>query len=66
MRAKTWIPLAEAARRLECSAPAVRRIVDRGLLTVREIPGTHPRVDARELDRLVIEHTRPAGRDPVT
>jgi hypothetical protein len=34
------------------------------LVSVRQLPGTHPRVHARELDALVAKHTRPAGDRP--
>jgi excisionase family DNA binding protein len=57
---KTWIPLAEAARRLETSGPVVRRLIDRGQLSVRRLPGCHPRVAATELAQLIAQNTRPA------
>jgi hypothetical protein len=58
---RNWISLNEAARRLEVSPPVVRRLVDRGALTCRELPGCHPRVSVPDLTRLVSEHTRPAA-----
>lgn len=59
---KSWIPLAEAARRIEASGPVVRRLIDRGELTVRRLPGGHPRVAAAELNRLIVASTHPASK----
>lgn len=60
VKSKTWIPLAEAARRIEASGPVVRRLIDSGQLTVRRLPGCHPRVAAAELNRLIVASTRHA------
>jgi hypothetical protein len=38
---RNWIPIAEAARRIEASGPVVRRLIDSGQLTVRRLPGCH-------------------------
>jgi excisionase family DNA binding protein len=57
---RPWISLSEAGRRIGTSNHVIRRLVDRGTLSVLELPGTHPRVAAAELDRLARENTRPA------
>lgn len=57
---RAWISLSEAARRMDAPAHAVRRLVDKGQLTVREIPFTQPRVLAAEVEAITASHTRPA------
>ena len=59
-RTPEWIPLAEAARRLDCTHGVIKRLIEREQLSVRRIPGTHPRVEHPELARLVNDNTRPA------
>jgi hypothetical protein len=59
-RQPTWVSLACAARELDVSGHAVRRMIDRGLLGERRIPGCRPKVSALEVARLAAEHTRPA------
>jgi excisionase family DNA binding protein len=59
---RDWISVAEAARRLGTSGTVVRRLIKREQLSVRAIPGTHPRVPSTELSRLVARHTHPAQR----
>lgn len=56
---REWIPLAEAARRIESSHTVIRRLIDRRELSVRRLPGTQPRVKASELARLASDHTSP-------
>jgi len=56
--ARLWIPLAGIARRLDISPRAIRRLDDYGDLTVRLIPGCQARVLAKEVNRLVAQHSR--------
>ena len=61
---RNWISIASAARTIEASTPVVRRLIDSGQLTVRRLPGCHPRVAAAELARLLEASTRPATAKP--
>jgi excisionase family DNA binding protein len=58
---KTWIPIAEAARRLDCTHTVIDRLIQNGKISVRQLPGGHPRVPAAELVRLAEASTKPAG-----
>jgi hypothetical protein len=59
--ASDWLPGPDAARILGLgSARTVRRLAERGLITVREIPGSHPRYARRDLVALAEASTRPA------
>jgi hypothetical protein len=63
---REWISYAECGRRLNCSIAVVRRLVQRGQLTARLVPGTRPRVLAADLARLSEQYTRPATRPETT
>jgi excisionase family DNA binding protein len=54
---RDWISFSEAGRRIGTSKHTVRRLADRGSLTVLKMPGAHPRVKSSELDRLARENT---------
>jgi hypothetical protein len=56
-----WISLSEAGRRIGTSHTVVRRLVDRGALSLLELPGSHPRVATIEVESLVQKCTRSAG-----
>jgi hypothetical protein len=60
MQDRKWIPLREGARRLDVCYPTIRRLINAGQLSVRQLPGCHPRVAADELHALAQHHTRPA------
>jgi len=60
---REWVSLSEAGRRLGGSAQFVRRLADRSQLTIRQLPGCHPKVRAVEVEELARLHTRPAGRN---
>ncbi len=57
-KTREWIPLAEAARRLDCTHGVINRLIKSQRLSVRRIPGTQPRVSAPELARLANDNTR--------
>ena len=60
---RDWVSLSEAGRRLGGTAHTVRRLADRSQLTIRQLPGCHPKVPAVEVEELARLHTRPAVRD---
>lgn len=62
--AERWILRAEAARRLGIDDAGVDRLIERRLLTVRELPGSRPRVLAADVERLAERSTRPAEVAP--
>jgi hypothetical protein len=60
---KEWMSFGEASEKLGVNRHAVKRLADSGNLTVRCVPGTHPRVWGPDVDRLVersTRHARPA------
>ena len=58
-QAREWVSLAVAGRKIGASAHAVRRLADRGKLSLLTVPGCHPRVKAAELTDLVSAFTKP-------
>ncbi len=59
---REWLSLSEAGRRLGGSPQTIRRLAQRRQLTLRQIPGCHPRVPASEVEELAVEHTSKAAR----
>ncbi len=59
---REWLSLSEAGRRLGGSPQTVRRLAERRQLTLRHIPGCHPRVPASEVEELAAEHTSQAAK----
>lgn len=59
-----WIDYAHAARFLGCGRSALQAIIDRGELTVRQLPGCRSKVRADEVLALARRSTRPATRPP--
>lgn len=57
---EVWIKRTEAARRLGIGVKALKRMVAAGHLTVRELPGTHPRVLLADVERVASTSIRPA------
>jgi excisionase family DNA binding protein len=62
--ARTWASIPQAARMLEVSPPVVRRLVARGVLPCRKLPGTHARIPVSALVELVEQHSRPGAIGP--
>jgi hypothetical protein len=60
---REWVSLSEAGRRLGGSARIVRRLADRSQLTIRQLPGCHPKVPLVEVEELARLHTQAAGRN---
>jgi excisionase family DNA binding protein len=56
-----WITYGIAARRLGVSVVTVRRLVSRGRLSVRIVPGSWPKVPAGEVKALAAASTREAS-----
>lgn len=52
-----WLTVPEAARRAGVPPSAIRRLIDDGLLTCRQVPRSWPRVDAQELAVLIAATT---------
>ena len=57
---KEWVSIPETGRILGISDVAVRRIIETGALTVRRLPGCHPRVFRDDVVRLLEASTIPA------
>lgn len=57
---QVWISLGSAAAKLSVNRHAVRRLAEAGLVALRQIPGTHPRVLESDVLRLAEKSTRPA------
>ena len=55
--AKDYISCAEAAKRLDVGAATVRRMVRRGDLSTRQLPGCRQRVSASDVERLKVDVT---------
>jgi excisionase family DNA binding protein len=55
----TWVTIGQAARRLGISVGTMRKLAGSGRVTVREIPGSWPRVPVAELDEIIQSSTRP-------
>ena len=58
--AAIWIPKVEARRKLGIGQKAFEKLLAAGELTVKQLPGSVPRVRADELDGLIARYTRPA------
>ncbi len=59
-----WIDGAEAARILEVAdARNVRRLAERGLVAVRNLPGTRARFSRQDVERLA-RQSRPSDVEP--
>jgi hypothetical protein len=59
-----WIRSAEAAKRLEVSRPAFRRIAAAAGIRVRKLPGqSYPHYSAEDVDRVAAESVIPAGTE---
>jgi excisionase family DNA binding protein len=54
-----WLTIGVAARRLGVSVTTMRRLAKSGRLTVREIPGSWPRVPSAEVDEILDSSTCP-------
>ncbi|MGO9111950.1 MAG: hypothetical protein ACLP9L_22215 [Thermoguttaceae bacterium] len=59
---REWVSLAAAGRKIGASAHTVKRLAERGQLTIRTLPGCRARVPAAEVDQLAAEHTQKAAR----
>lgn len=57
-----WISIQEAMRRAAIGKKALLQLIKDGRITVRRISTSWPRVRADEIDALIAESTRPAGR----
>ena len=57
---RIWISTGEAQRRLGVNHNQFSRLVRKGVLTTKVLPGLRPLVDASDIERLVIESVRPA------
>ena len=55
-----WISIPEAKRRLKCSAPAVRRLVDSGKLSALNVPGARAKVNAADVAKILASSLKPA------
>jgi excisionase family DNA binding protein len=54
-----WISVRAASDRLGISRHTMRRLVQRGIVRTRRLPGTHPLVSEADVDRLARDHTSP-------
>ncbi len=59
---REWISLAAAGRKIGTTGRAVRRLAERGEVSLLRLPGCHPRVRSLEVDRLAEEHIQQAAR----
>jgi hypothetical protein len=57
--AERWISVRAASDRLGIPAHAMRRLVRRGIITTRRLPGMRPLVSEADVDRLARESTQP-------
>ena len=48
-----YIPVPLAARKMQVPIGAVRRLMGKGKIGVQRIPGSHPRVNAADVCRIV-------------
>jgi excisionase family DNA binding protein len=53
---KSWVTVPQAARLLEVSPPVIRRLVARGVLSARKLPGTHARIAVADLVEVVQQY----------
>lgn len=58
--AERWLSVRAAADRLGIPPHTMRRLVRRGIIRTRRLPGTHPLVCECDVDRLAQDHTTPA------
>jgi excisionase family DNA binding protein len=65
LAAKSWVSVPKAARLIEVSPQTVRRLIARGALTARQLPGTQPRIAVSDLVELVERHSQPVASGPV-
>lgn len=56
-----WLRIGEAARILGVSPDTVRRMGERGLLTMMSVPGSNTRYARADVERVAQEALRPAG-----
>jgi excisionase family DNA binding protein len=61
--AERWISVRAASDRLGIPAPTMRRLVRRGMITTRRLPGTRPLVLEADVERLAQEYTQSAAPD---
>jgi excisionase family DNA binding protein len=55
-----WLKTRAAADALGVSSQTLRRMIRRGMIKVRRLPGAHPRVAADDVVRLISESTHAA------
>jgi excisionase family DNA binding protein len=55
------ISLSRASVLLGVSISTIRSLIDKGELEVTRIPGSHPRVNVEDLERLASKYTSRAG-----
>jgi hypothetical protein len=61
--AKCWGSISKAAEKLSVSRDAIRKLIESGLLTTRQVPGTYAKIWMPDVDRLAarsIRRARPA------
>jgi hypothetical protein len=55
-----WISYRQAQKTLALSYEGVLRLINAGCLSVRELPGAHPRVRRSEVEALAARYTKVA------
>jgi hypothetical protein len=55
-----WVTLPRAAKILGIGTRAIRTLIDRRQLTVRDVPGSYPRVLQSDVERVARETTTQA------
>jgi excisionase family DNA binding protein len=58
--AERWLSVRAAANRLGIPPYTMRRLVRRGIVKTRRLPGMRPLVSEADVDRLARVHTAPA------
>ncbi len=56
----TWISKSQAALRMGVRLATLNGMIERGLLTTRQLPGSITRIPQEEVDALIASSTRPA------
>jgi hypothetical protein len=56
-----WISKSDAARRIGVDVRVIAKMIEAGCLTVRELPGTRPRVLLADVERVAANSIRPAS-----
>lgn len=56
-----WIPISEAQRRLAIGRRAMLKLLASGKLSIRDVPGSTPRVNGEEINAMALSYTKPAS-----